>query len=352
MQSLKRYIPVILLTLLFILSFFILKPFFISLCLGAILAYVFYPFHQKLSEKIHSPAVSAIAICLFVLLVIITILALLSNSLIQQSYGVFLVGKQTLATGVIEDCSSRVCQNLAAFFSDPNVKSYLHDSLKAVTSSVIKKVSAFFLSLPRFLLNIFVAFFTMYYFLRDGPAFKKTLPSFLNLEKAKFEFILKRLKEVLNGVIYGYLVVALLQGAVGALGFFLFGVSSPLFWGVIMAFFALIPFLGTGIIWVPASLFLIFTGIFNDSTSLIIRGVGLFIYSLIFVASLDNYLKPKLMGEKAKVHPAIMMLGLFGGVFLFGMVGVILGPLLLALTLIFFQVYFQIKADPLGKDWF
>ena len=106
-----------------------------------------------------------------------------------------------------------------------------------------------------------------------------------------------------------------------------------------MAFFALIPAVGTGIIWVPASLFIFLDGIFQNSTLLILKGIGLFTYSFIFVSSIDNVLRPKIISEKTKVHTAIIMIGIFGGILLLGPLGVVLGPLILSLTIEAIKMY-------------
>ena len=90
----------------------------------------------------------------------------------------------------------------------------------------------------------------------------------------------------------------------------MFGIPSTVFLGVVISFFALIPAIGTGVIWVPASLFLLLDGIFQGSDAGILKGIGLFVYCFIFVGSVDNILRPKLMGDKAKVHTAIIMLGI------------------------------------------
>ena len=110
-----------------------------------------------------------------------------------------------------------------------------------------------------------------------------------------------------------------------------------------MAFLALIPYIGTGVIWVPAALFIFLDGVFQNSTPLILKGVGLFLYCLVFVASSDNILRPKLIGDKAKVHPVIILVGILGGMALFGVIGVLVGPLILSLTSVLVESY-------LGKD--
>ena len=181
----------------------------------------------------------------------------------------------------------------------------------------------------------------MFYFLKDGKQLFHKIVPYLGTEKVQYTHILTRLKEIINGVVYGYLLVALIQGALGALGFFIFGISSPLLWGLVMAILSLIPFVGTGVVWVPASVFILLDGMFSDSNWLIFKGIALFIYGLVFIASSDNILRPKLMGDKAKIHPAIVMLGIFGGVFVLGPLGVILGPLILSLTFVVVKTFFK-----------
>lgn len=163
------------------------------------------------------------------------------------------------------------------------------------------------------------------------------------MQKKEYAYILSRLSEIVHGVVYGYLMIALIQGGLGALGFFIFGVTSPIFWGLIMALFALIPILGTGVVWIPASLILFFDGMIQSSNWLMFKGVGLFLYGILIISTIDNILKPKLISEKAKVHPVIIMIGVFGGLLLFGPLGVIIGPLVLAMTQVVFETYLNKK---------
>ena len=138
-------------------------------------------------------------------------------------------------------------------------------------------------------------------------------------------------------------MVAIIQGLLGALGFFIFGVPLPLLWGVIMAFLALIPALGTGLVWFPASLILFLNGFFQGSDSLMIKGLLLLLYSITIVGTIDNILKPKLVGSKAKIHPLIIFVGIFGGLIFFGVWGVILGPLFLSMTSVFIELFISQK---------
>lgn len=304
----------------------------LAVFLGALLAYVVYPLYRFIKKKIKNETVSSLLVSIVVLLILVIPAAFLAKVMVQQSYVLYVLIKQKLAVGLFESCQNSFCQALKEMAQNETLKSYIVDMFRIGTNWIVQKGSDILISLPRLLLNIFVIFFTMFYFLKDGHKLIALIGDYFSEHKKKYFFIIHRLKEILDGVIYGYLLVAIIQGALGALGFFLFGISSPLFWGMIMGLLALIPLLGTGIIWVPASAMLILEGIFNDSTGLIIKGVGLLVYSFIFIGSIDNIIRPKLIGRKAKVHTALIMVGIFGGILAFGPVGVIAGPIILTLT--------------------
>lgn len=337
----RNYLPTALFVLLLVVSFLIIKPFLLAIFLGALLAYIFYPLYRWGGEKIRNKTVMALLVCLLVLVLIIVPAIFFMKTLVQESYALYMLGKQKLSTGFFEGCTNSFCNLVKELREDPEVRYQFQEGLKAVTNWVIKKGSDFLVSIPDILLNLFVMSFTLFYFLSDGKALVRKAGVYLGrrMERKKFEEIMERLKGVVRAVVYGYVLVALMQGALGALGFYLFGVSSPLFWGIMMAFLALIPYLGTGVVWIPASAMILLNGIFQDSNWLVYKGIGLFLYGFLFVGSLDNFIKPKIIGEKAKIHPALILLGIFGGVFLMGPVGVIAGPLALSLTAIVVEEY-------------
>lgn len=341
----KEYIPLVLFSLLVILSVLVIKPFILSIFVGALLAYILSPIFAWLQVRFKNKTIPALSICLVVLVILVVVGAFFVNTIIMESYVLFVLAKQKLATGIFTNCENLFCQSLEKFGQDPEISYHIQEGLKSVTNWVIQKGSNVLISLPRAFLSLFVVFFTMFYFLRDGDSLLSRLNLFLSMKQKKYTFIIKRLKEIVHGLVYGYFIVAFIQGALAALGFFIFGVSSPIFWGVVMGLLALIPLLGAGIIWVPASIILFLDGVFQDSTSLMIKGVALFFYCLLFVSSIDNILRPKLMGGKAKIHPAIIMLGIFGGIVAFGPLGVIVGPLLLSLTFIFIEIYITRKGE-------
>ncbi len=310
-----------------------------ALLLGALFAYIFYPIHRFLKGKIKFESVSALLVCVGVLLLFLIPSIFFVKSLFQEASILFLTAKEQFNSGVLEHCSLEVCKVVQQFVGEPTVQGYIEKMLHSAAITVIEKGSAFLVAVPQVVLTLFVMFFTMFYFLKGGEEFLRNLNLYLRLHQKKYVLILQRLQDIVRGVVFGYVIVALMQGALGAVGFFLFGVSSPLFWGFVMALLALIPFLGTGFVWIPAAGYIIFQGVVQNSTWLLVKGVGLFVYGLIFVSTLDNFIRPKLISEKANIHPVVVMIGIFGGLLFFGPIGVIVGPLVLCLTMVFLQVY-------------
>ena len=331
--------PVILFILLLVFSFFIVRPLLLPIFVGALLAYTFYPSYQYILKKTGKASLSSFLVCFFILLIIVIPAVFILKIVIQESYTIFLLLKQKLASGLFTECSSELCRAISEFIHSEFVSAQLKQIIGNATQWIIEKGSAFVLNIPHLVISLFVIFFTLFYFLKDGENLLKQLQHYFQPHQKNYAVMLVRTKEILHGMVYGYLLIALIQGILGAFGFFLFGVSSPLFWGLMMAFFALIPAVGTGIIWVPASLFIFLDGIFQNSTLLILKGIGLFTYSFIFVSSIDNVLRPKIISEKTKVHTAIIMIGIFGGILLLGPLGVVLGPLILSLTIEAIKMY-------------
>ena len=144
--------------------------------------------------------------------------------------------------------------------------------------------------------------------------------------------IFKQFNNLTYATVYGQFIVALIQGAVATVAYFLFGVGSPITWGLLTTFFALIPFLGTPIVWVPISLNLLIS-------AEIARGIGLLLVGIFIISTIDNLLKPRLIGKRASLHPVLVLIGVVGGLITMGLIGIIIGPLIISLLISFVEVY-------------
>ena len=155
--------------------------------------------------------------------------------------------------------------------------------------------------------------------------------------------VFKKLNDMAYAVIYGSIIIAVIQGTLGGIGFLIFGLSSPLLCGIVMIFASLIPYVGSSIIWFPAALIIIFDGYLNMETTLIIKGILLMLYGIFVVGTVDNILKPKIIGDRSGLHPVLVLLGVVGGLTLLGFVGIIIGPIILAMLATFIKIYEEEK---------
>ena len=155
--------------------------------------------------------------------------------------------------------------------------------------------------------------------------------------------VIKKLNDMSFAVIYGSLIIAILQGILGGIGFLILGLPSPLLWGIAMIFASLIPYIGSSIIWFPTALFLLFDGYLNLDTTLIIKGILLLIYGIFVIGTIDNILKPKIIGSRGGLHPILVLLGVVGGLKFLGFIGIIICTIILAMLVTFIKIYEEEK---------
>ncbi len=349
-----KYMFVIFFVFIIYLAYLIVRPFVIAILTSAVLAYIFYPLYTMLNRKIRSKGLSAFIVSLLIIVLLTIPFLFLLNSVTKESQFIYIRAKQIFITGDIfslgcaPDDTSTACRFsdwIGGFTSRPSVRYHLEDSVKKITTTISREISDFVFSIPTIALNIFVTFFTTFYLFKDGKdmvgKIKRLLPLKLHHQKQIFQ----QLDEVTYAIIYGSLLVALVQGGVGALGYYFFGISSPIMWGMMTAIFALLPFIGTALVWMPLSAFIVVQGFSVDSPLIVFKGIMLFLYGVLIISSLDNLLKPYLIGRRAKIHPVLVLLGVLGGLAFFGFIGFIIGPLILAIFATFLEIYEKEKIE-------
>lgn len=343
MQYNKYIIPAVI-ALAVITSFFIVKPFLVSLIAGAIIAYTFRPVYVFALKLTKSPTLSAILVTLFILALVTIPAIFMVNTLSRETYVLYVQGKELLfSNNILHLCKSDLCDTLQNWFNINQVQRSIQESLQIGTEYFRKEATQFFLTLPRRTLEIFIILATTFYLMRDGDKVKEAIRRMLSASPQNQRAIFERFSSVMHGTIYGSLLVAAIQGFVGMIGFLIFGISSPLTWGVVMFFLALIPVVGTGLVWVPASLILVVQGLMAAQNSLIGRGIGLFLYGVLIISSIDNLIKPKVIGDHIRVHPLVVFIGTFGGLAFIGVPGIIVGPVVLAMSLTLIDLYIDSK---------
>ncbi|HII16999.1 TPA: AI-2E family transporter [Candidatus Woesearchaeota archaeon] len=351
LDKLGEYILIAISLAVCVLAFFIAKPYIVAMLTGALIAFISYPLHAWLTPKVRFETVSALLIVFLILLLVAIPIILSLNAIRTEAYASYVFVRQKLVIGGLfeSECTTTgfICSlynRLRDILTEPEVLYYIDTASQRISTTIANKVSDIIFSIPAVVLRAFIAFFTMFYLLRDGKRIMAQLEELLPFKKSHRKRIIDNFKSITYAVFFGHLLIAAIQGALGALGFFLFGVPSPILWGIVMAFFALIPFLGTAIVWLPVALLMIFTAATTGNAVLLTKGVFFLLYCWLIVSTIDNILRPKLIGERGKVHPILVLIGVLGGLHLFGFVGIFLGPIALAIFTTLVQIYEEEKA--------
>jgi predicted PurR-regulated permease PerM len=318
-KNYPRYVFIALFIVLLILSFLMIKSYIVTILGAIILVYLFYPIYKKLNQKIKNKTISASLMLLLVITIIVLPIIFLINMMVNESLNLY----QYVLSLDLSFLNTLTYQN--------NLNYYVSNILSAISKYLFELLSKFVISIPGKILHIFIMFFVMFYLFRDGERFFEAIKKSLPLDKKYREKIVKEFKDVTKAIIHGELIASVIQGVIGGLGFYIFGIPNPLFWGFVMFILALLPVVGPTLVWIPAAIILIFTGH-------IITGILLIIYGSLAMSLLDNILKPKLISKEAKIHPIIVLIGVIGGIKFFGIVGILLGPLILALLVIFIKL--------------
>lgn len=203
---------------------------------------------------------------------------------------------------------------------------------KAVGSFLVVGAGQLTTGTAGFLLDLFVMLYAMFFFFRDGPKIIEKIFYYMPLSNRDEELLLERLTSVTRATIKGTLVIGIIQGALAGLGFWVAGIDGAAFWGTIMAVLSVVPGIGAALIWVPAVIYLFITG-------QTLTAVLLLAWCAAVVGTIDNILRPALVGKDAKMPDLLILIGTLGGLFLFGPIGFIVGPIVCGLFLTVWDIY-------------
>ena len=327
-------------------SIIISMPFISSVIGGAVLAFVFTPLYRWVKTKTKYESIAAIITVIAIFFIVALPSFFILSNLTNETQELYLVVKHELAGGKIIEghCleDSIICSGINkvnSLLREPEIKNYLINLFNNTVTFLTQQISEVILSIPKLALDLFVLLFTTYYLLIGGKDLFRRLTVLIPLSPRHQDQVVQQFSNTTYALIYGSFIVSLVQGTLGAFGFWIFGLTGFVWWGIIMAFLALIPFIGTATIWMPASIWLMLSGYTQGESEMIIRGTGLFLYGLLIISTADNILKPFIISERARVHPLIVLIGVVGGLAMFGLIGLVVGPLVLSLFQTLFEIY-------------
>lgn len=309
----------------------LLRPFLPALAVAGVAATLAHPLHRWATGWIRPPGLAAFVVTAAIFLLVLAPLVGVALLVGQQA----LAGIEWLAREAPEVLAEgrwtgTVGELAAAVGLDPaELSALLAAQLQEVANLLASRTLSFLSGLGGWLLQGGAALFTLHYLLRDGPSFVATLRWLMPLEPAQTDRLLVQAREVTHATVYGNVLVAAVQGALGGLAFWLVGLPAATLWGTIMGVLSLIPIVGPPFVWVPAAAWLLLEGE-------IARGVALIAVGALLISTIDNLLRALFISGRAQLHPLIVFFSVLGGIVLFGAAGVVVGPVVfvLALTLV------------------
>lgn len=324
-QKHSKYFFIVCFLIIAIVSLYLLKPFVTTIISAILLAYIFYPLYLKIKQGVRSENVASLITVIIIVFIIIIPLIFAANALINQSIDFFYRVRE-LDVGQIETFVAKYVS------ANVDIQDQFKELLNRLTLSLAKETSDFVIALPGKVLQFFAMLFIMFYLFKDGQNVVEQIQDHIPLREVHKRHITKKFSSVIYASLYGLVMTAFIQGTAGAIGLWIFNVPSPLLWGLVMIILSMLPFVGASFVWFPAAIYKLFTGeTFN--------GIGLILYGLFIVSTIDNIIRPKLIGSKGKIHPVMVLLGVLGGIRVFGLLGIILGPLIFAIFNVFLDIY-------------
>lgn len=309
---------------------FMFLPFFTLIALGGILAVLFTPLKQKLNKHVKSNTGSSIITLILAGLIILVPVYFVGQLVVNEIISVYQQTAHGLITFNQSDFYNHLPPTVQKFIQTNSAS--LGQKLSDVAGGAFQTLTSWAGNIASFIIGFILVTFTFYYFLRDGYKFRAFIEGVFPLSHSQEALLVNRLESAINGVVQGSFTVALLQGTVSTIGFFIFGVPQPLLWGLFTVMASLVPTVGTLLSLVPAILYLFLTG----QTA---AAIGMTIWAFISIQSIDNFISPRVIGHKTDLHPLVTLFSILGGISLFGYLGFLIGPILMAIFMSLLDLY-------------
>lgn len=324
------------------LFYILFKPFIIPILWGAVLAGFFHPLDAQLAKRIKIRNLRALIMCIIVVSLIVVPSVFMAIGLVNQVANLFPRFEEAVRSGKLDliikpesfEWNKKIQDALSQYIdvSRFDIQTLMADSIKKLNRFLLVKASEFVTNLPRTIATFGLSVLSMFFFFRDGTRLTGAMKEVLPMSEELKESLASEMGQIMIASLYGSLLVAAFQGILGGLIFFVLGIPAPILWGSIMAVLSLLPIVGPYLIYTPAAILLMLTGSW-------VRGVILLALGVAVVSQSDNLLRPMIIGTRTKMHTMVLFFSIIGGVKTFGLIGVLLGPLVASVVFTFVRVY-------------
>lgn len=345
-SRIRTIIFILALTVVGIFTFYIVRPLLYPIFWAAVIASIVYPLHKKLVARIKFTNLSAAIVLLIVAIAIVLPLVILSSLLIKESADLY--GALGQKSGQINN-SVQGAINWIKYNSLTNRlqidESFwtekISETVAASTDFILGNIRNLTANSLTFMLMFVIMLYSLFYFIRDGAKILRQIMHLSPLGDRLEMTFYKKFTSTARAVIKGSLLIGLIQGTLGSLLFYVVGINGALVWGVIMMIFAIM--IGSYFVWIPAGIIMLLVG--N-----VWQGVLILVVGALVIGTIDNFLRPILVGRDTQMHPLLIFLSTLGGVLAFGISGLVIGPVITALLLSFGELYEHYYKEDLSRN--
>lgn len=328
-NNFKNVINYVLITVLFILAAMVIYPIIYSIIYGVLIAYIFYPLHKWLTKKIKNEFLSALFVCIGLLIILTAITILLFGAVFNQAVNFYLLLQKL---DMVEIIRNSIPEFITSSGVSENIISSVNNQISNLVANSLKGFTDMITNLPKIILQLAVVIFTFFFALKDGEKAIEYFKTMSPLKKETEEKFFKQFKDITNSVLIGQIFIGIVQGLAAGIGYFIFGVPNATLLTFITIIMAIIPVIGAWIVWVPVDIYLFATGKTGPA-------IGLLIYGAAIVTWIDNVVRTIIVSRKTQINIWVVLMGMLGGLLIFGFLGFIIGPLILAYVLLVIEVY-------------
>lgn len=327
-DKLVREISAIAVIIIFgILVFFTIKSVIFAILWGLILAYAFMPVYRKFISYFKNRTLSSLLTLLLAIAIILVPLWFIAPLMVQQVFEIFrfmqTLDMASLVSSIFPGASTQFLSQLSVALST---------IISKLSSAVLNYLINAFLNIPTLLIDVLIICFVFFFTLRDSERLKEFVKAMSPLSASREKMLIKYFEDVTYSIIYGVVVVGVIQGLLAGLGFLIFGVENALVLTVLAIFFAVLPIAGPFFVWIPIAIYMFSSG--NTAVA-----IAFLLYNLIIVSGADNVLRAYIISKRTNLSPVFALISAIGGLFLFGIIGLILGPLIFAYFIILLDMY-------------
>ncbi len=324
------------------LAYQIISPFLTAVAWAMVFAIVFYPVYAFICRYVRFKSVASLITIVLILIIIVGPVSYLTSLLVNETQAFLasidqdrLESMQKFYKGLR---SSPLYQKMSPYMGELPSEKVILESIRKAGGTLLQNMSLQITNVLAILANFLFMIFTIFFFLKDGPGFLSKARDFMPFSERHKDRLATQVKDMIVSTVYGGASVALIQGILGGFAYYVIGMESPVMWGVAMAVMSFVPLLGTFAIWGPGSVFLLLSGSY-------VKGIGLLLFGVFVISMVDNILRPLIIGSRTKMPTVLILFSVLGGIKLFGMIGFVMGPLIMAAFISVFEIFRHIEDE-------